>query len=498
MGLEYSEGFTAALSVMSDDDLAMADSSAEGGVYNGVKYDKKFQEIYQKTIEIFDGSQIKDGQGNKTKTGMDKKMNQFEFEDGEIIKEPEEQMYKDYAAAISAIRGVRSRTRFTGPAGEAYLTGNKWNSAVSGFKIKFKKMKDYNSSDVIIKSLGEFVGISLKKKSTVNAASPPLINNAFSNFVDGNDKNITKARESLHVEKVKFFASVIQEACGTVTKEGESVSGPLAGHVLCPEIVKLNPNNYQQALKIWNMKVERIKFEKDKETGKMVPVRDAKGNIETEKISLINLKGLDHLVRRSGNVINNKFDGKVQSDFRAFVNKKLQSKDGGLSSLYAAMHRVMSQDEIKDTLADELLDRSLKLSLHDELFTKYGKFDFYLVTGIGTVGKKDGKVNQIKVSQAGVIPLTSLITANYLLKGLGSWLKIQDSTYKNDAASVDFILYKGPENNIPQSTALLHITLRYGGSFTASPRFHATIHDDFKKVIKYGEKGLKGTAGYFR
>jgi hypothetical protein len=326
----------------------------------------------------------------------------------------------------------------------------------------------------------------LKKKSTVNAASPPLINNAFSNFVDGNNPKITEARESLHVEKVKFFASVIKEACGTVTKEGESVDGPLAGHVLCPKIVKLNPNNYQQALQIWNMKVERIKFEKDKETGKMVPVRDAKGNIETETISLINLKGLDHLVKRSvsGNIINPKFDAKVQSDFRTFVNKKLQSKNGGLSSLYAAMHRVMNQKGIKDTLADELLDRSLKLSLHDELFTKYGKFDFYLVTGIGTVGKhKGGKVNQIKVSQAGVIPLTSLITANYLLKGLGSWLKIQDSTYKNDAASVDFILYKGPENNIPQSTALLHITLRYGGSFTASPRFHATIHDQFIQQV---------------
>ena len=130
MGLEYSEGFTAALSVMSDDDLAMADSSAEGGVYNGVKYDKKFQEIYQKAIDLFQGGSIKDGQGNKTKTGMDKKMNAFTFsrklnEDGnkEIRKEPSDEMYKDFAAGISAIRGIR--TKYPGPAGAAYLTGNK-------------------------------------------------------------------------------------------------------------------------------------------------------------------------------------------------------------------------------------------------------------------------------------------------------------------------------------------------------------------------------------
>ena len=60
MGLEYSEGFTAALATMSDADLKDADSNAEGGEYNGVKFEYKFQEIYQKTIEIFDGNQIKD------------------------------------------------------------------------------------------------------------------------------------------------------------------------------------------------------------------------------------------------------------------------------------------------------------------------------------------------------------------------------------------------------------------------------------------------------
>ena len=84
MGLEYSEGFTAALSVMSDADLAMADSSAEGGEYNGVKFDKKYQEIYQRAIDLFNGNQIKDGAGQVTKTGMNKKMNQFKFKDGEV------------------------------------------------------------------------------------------------------------------------------------------------------------------------------------------------------------------------------------------------------------------------------------------------------------------------------------------------------------------------------------------------------------------------------
>ena len=123
-------------------------------------------------------------------------------------------------------------------------------------------------------------------------------------------------------------------------------------------------------------------------------------------------------------------------------------------------------------------------------------FDFYLVTGVGNIGKKKGVVDSIKANQASVVPLTSVITANSMLRSKGSWMYIEPSTYKNDAASVDFTLYKGPKNNKSQSTAMLHITLRYGGDFSASPRFHATMHDDFKKVIKDGEKYLKGISAF--
>ena len=503
MGLEYSEGFTAALSVMSDDDLAMADSSAEGGVYNGVKYDKKFQEIYQKSIDLFQGGSIKDGQGNKTKIGMDKKMNAFTFsrkldEDGnkEVRKEPSDDMYKDFAAGVSAIRGIR--TKYPGPAGAAYLTGNKWNSAVAGFRIEFQLMKDYNSSDVIIESGGEFVGISLKKKATVNAASPPLINNAFSNFIKGD--SLKDAADAISDAKMKFFANIIWEAC----QEG----GPLnpskeLEHVHCKEIAKLNlnPNVIADAKKIWEMKVTRFKY--DKKGGKLVLRRKKptkqfpEGEPETEKIKLINLKGLDNLVNSTSyNILNNNFPAEVKTNFRSFINSKLTSKDG-LSLLYDEMLKIMDRPDVKDKMANTLLDRSLKLSLLDNLdMNQYGKFDFYLVTGVGNVGKASGKVDTIKANQASVIPLTSIITANSMLRSQGTWIKVEPSTFKNNAASVDFTLYKGPKDNKTSSTAMLHLTLRYGGDFSASPRFHATMHDDFKKVIIGGEKHLKGTAGY--
>ena len=492
MGLEYSEGFTAALSVMSDADLAMADSSAEGGEYNGVKFDKKYQEIYQRAIDLFNGSQIKDGAGQVTKTGMNKKMNQFKFENGEVTKEPSDDMYKDYAAGISAIRGIR--TKYSGPASAAYLTGNKWNASIANFKIEYKKMKDYNSSDVILQ-YNELVGISLKKKLTETAASPPLINNAFSNFYP--DK---KVADAISDAKMKFFAGVIHEAC----KEG----GPLnpskeLEHVHCKEIAKqnLDPNTIAGAKKIWNMKVERFKY--DKKNGKMVVRRKKptkqypEGEPESETIRLINLKGLDNLVKRNASgIINNNFPADVKTNFRSFINSKLTSKDGGLSILYEEMHKIMESPEVKDKMANTLLDRSLKLSLLDNLDMTKQSFDFYLVTGVGNIGKKKGVVDSIKANQASVVPLTSVITANNMLRSKGSWMYIEPSTYQNDAASVDFTLYKGPKNNKAQSTAMLHITLRYGGDFSASPRFHATMHDDFKEVLRNGEKGLAGTPGY--
>ena len=45
-------------------------------------------------------------------------------------------------------------------------------------------MKDYNSSDVILRYGNTYAGISLKKKPTVSSASPTMINNSFNTFLE--------------------------------------------------------------------------------------------------------------------------------------------------------------------------------------------------------------------------------------------------------------------------------------------------------------------------
>ena len=71
-------------------------------------------------------------------------------------------------------------------------------------------MSDYNSSDVILQYGNLYAGVSLKKKPTKAAASPTLINNAFSQFIDG--PQFKNTREQLNSHRIKFFASVIKEA----------------------------------------------------------------------------------------------------------------------------------------------------------------------------------------------------------------------------------------------------------------------------------------------
>ena len=91
------------------------------------------------------------------------------------------------------------------------MTGNKWHPDVEPFKVKAFGMSDYNSSDVILKLNGnDFVGISLKKKPKVNSASPTLINNAFSAYIEGPKFASTRKVRELNDHRIKFFAKLLK------------------------------------------------------------------------------------------------------------------------------------------------------------------------------------------------------------------------------------------------------------------------------------------------
>ena len=436
MAFEPSEGLYAGLSFVSTADLTEAKSS-----------DDKFKELYFVALENLKGDKVLDAAGNATKNGM------IKIIDLDTSTKKPQDIYGDLAASISAVLGTRQKLRKDKIPSKVYLTGNKWHPDVEPFKVKAFGMSDYNSSDVILKLNGnDFVGISLKKKPKAKSASPTLINNAFSAYIEGPKFKTT--RDKLNDHRIKFFAGVIKEACGP--------GGPLERFALAgnKKISSMNPNNKADAKALWDMRVIR------KKDGKPTPLINLKSESD--------LQDPNGLIKQSGN-------DPSQVSFRDFVNKKLQSTGEKLNPLYQGFLDIMNQDDVKDNLADVLLTRVLKLNLLDVLETwdKY-EFGFYLTEGVGTVDKNLSP----NVGSANVLDVHSIMIAMAnLSKEETKMVLDKQKTLSKNAAKVFFTLSKG-------DTPVLDIELRYKGDFSAFPQFFAGITPEFKEMIKEGDIGI--------
>lgn len=440
MAYEPSEGLYAGLSLVSTQELNSAKTNAN-----------KFLSLYEVALKNLQGNKVIDAPGDATKNGMISVITL----DGKSAEE-KQKIYSDLAAALSAVIGTRSKIKSVVPS-KVYLTGNKWHSDIEKFKVKAFGMSDYNSSDVILGfNHNDYVGISLKKKPNAKAESPTLINNAFSKFIEG--KELSDVREKLNKHRIKFFASVIKEAC----QQGGPLYG-LARVVGTKTISSLNPDNDADAKTLWDMKVTR-----QKSGGK------------TEQIALINLKSETELADRDG-LVKKTGAAPSQVSFRNFVNKKLQSKGGSLNKLYKGFLDIMNEDEVKNTLADALLNRVLKTSLLDELdIWKDNEFGFYLVEGVGTVNKE---LNP-NISSANISDIHSIMIAIAKLSKQDAKIELDtQKTFARNAAKVFFTLSKG-------DTPILQIELRYKGSFTAYPQFFAGMTKEFKDLVKKGDIGI--------
>ena len=319
-------------------------------------------------------------------------------------------------------------------------------------------MKDYNSSGLILRYGNLYVGISLKKKPKSQSASPTLINNAFSQYVEGDDLKF--AKDMLDDHRIKFFAGVIKEACddpkllkGFATKYDKGGKS----------IADLNPDNLADAKELWNIRVPRVK------------------NNKVENIALINLKSENELADRDGLVRKIDSTGK-QEEFRKFVNSKLVSQGNILNPLYKGFLDIMNKPKVKDKLASTLLNRVLKLSLLDELDT-WGdaEFKFYLTEGVGTVGNNMEPL----VGHANVVDLDSIIVAIAAYRNAKTTIELNKTeTFSpgREAAKVFFTVVKGAESK--DRMPILDIELRYKGSFTAYPQFFAGMTKEFKKFLE--------------
>jgi len=82
--------------------------------------------------------------------------------------------FNDLATAISASNYILDEV---GTASKVYWTGKGWDKDIEKFNPKLGRIKDYNSSDIVVKSSsGKFYGYSLKKKASLKSPDPTLIN----------------------------------------------------------------------------------------------------------------------------------------------------------------------------------------------------------------------------------------------------------------------------------------------------------------------------------
>lgn len=116
--------------------------------------------------------------------------------------------YSNLCQAVSAANSIIDAGY--GGADKVYLTGQAWDNDVKQFQMTKYGMKDFNSSDFIIKKGKNFVGISLKKKKRINETDPTLINKAFTGLLS--DKKFDKLRAQIEQDAGNFYVHVIKVA----------------------------------------------------------------------------------------------------------------------------------------------------------------------------------------------------------------------------------------------------------------------------------------------
>jgi hypothetical protein len=372
---------------------------------------------------------------------IDKQLVQFgngSIEKGfvKLLDANDSKMVQDMAIGISAAIGIRDFMSEPTTKIVTYMTGNIWPADVREFQVRAFGFEDYNSSDIVCAKASDkksFYGISLKKKNTVKAADPTLINKAFATVFDG--KEFDKLKEKLIKSRITYFANIIREA---VKKQ----------IILKEDILNFDKLSDEQLFES-PKKIRSPAFDRS--------YIDTKGHAKAK----------------------NKYKDSSTTDprsMRYFVNKKLSEKTN--NKLWKAFVGII--DEGSTTLADNLINIILKTNLNSEIDAKNIKnknFIFALVTAIGKV-----KDENVTISKAQIYPLKTTLCGLQRIEDKYKnypYQVVQDAaaTQKSNAAKIFFTLKRG-------NMKIMNLEIRYKGSFKPQPQFQANMTEEFKREIK--------------
>ena len=371
----------------------------------------------------------------------------------DLFSEDNVKIMKDILVGISAAKEIKifmakNKVKVTESV-HIYMTGGTWPKEILKFKVNASGMKDYNSSDIMVSQDNKtFFGISLKKKSSVQADDPTLINKAYNTLLIGDE--FKELNANLEKIRINYFTDLVIQA---VNK----------GYIDYTDINDANGKKLET-------KAQWKKFSTS-EMGRKELYLSKKKDKNLFEYHYIDTKGSDFNPDGYKST-----STKGEDSMRQWVNKQLSHKD---SPLWQELVKTMN--DYSELFADKLIDLVLKTNLYQNMDSdtlKNYDFDFALVTGVANVTKK----GLISLGKGSTIPLgTTLCGLKRIEKKYkNAQFKVKVDEVKqssSDMAGVSMVLNKG-------DLTILNLVLRYKGHFTVQPSFLATIDNDFKNLMK--------------
>ena len=222
-----------------------------GGKGGGEKISESTQELMTAAIVItnktYDESNIDVDDAKKI---IDDAKNQWSKIEGVSGKEKLLDQFTDnWYDLATAVSSANAINKIIGKATAVFWTGQKWEDEIAPFNPPVKGVKDYNSSDIVVKdSKGVYHGFSLKKKQTTGAQDPTLINKPITgkkSLLKGivGDADYGRIERAKQLFFTRLIASYQKKRFGTRYTEINKLSDKERG-----TLIRAIPNDYANAV----------------------------------------------------------------------------------------------------------------------------------------------------------------------------------------------------------------------------------------------------------
>ena len=314
--------------------------------------------------------------------------------------------YKDLGTAISSANAIRE---IVGTTSKAYWTGKGCHEDITHLNPYVTGIKDYNSSDIVVKGGKVFYGFSLKKKARSKDVDPTLIN-----------KPITGDKS--------FLSNILGDAEMSVIES--------AKNALFKFIVKKHYNlSTSEVLKLpWSTRKRNEKS----------------------------------VTRYMKDIPKKKMDGYVKSGKNVFFKK---------------VDTILMGGDYANKFMVDFLKFVLKFDMPEKITQTGTEFEFYLLTGIGTLQGEEVVAEKADVKD---LPQTIQVLSDVfkrdqlkLIRTKGRKGEPKLNAYQEGAtAAKNFYTITDAGKDI------LDLEIRYKGEYSANPQFQCIVTPNFKNLFK--------------